>query len=91
MRLKQPTPRQAEIATKVGKVLGLDLFGVDMVTTHDGRALVIDVNTFPALYPDLFAAAGVDGAQLIADMLVDRLAVAPSTVDRRAAVDALQL
>jgi glutathione synthase/RimK-type ligase-like ATP-grasp enzyme len=73
MRLKQPTPEQAEIALGVRDALGLDFLGVDMIHTQDGRDLVIDVNTFPGLYPEMFQQAGMDGSQMVVDMLVDRL------------------
>ena len=73
MRLRRPSAAQETVAVRVGHALGLDFYGVDMLTHPDGRDLVIDVNTFPGLYPAMFDEAGVDGAQLVVDMIEQRL------------------
>jgi len=74
MLLKKPTKEQEKIALKVGKVTGLDIYGVDLIKSTDGKNYVIDVNTFPGLYPEMFQKAGINGAKLIADFIKSRLA-----------------
>lgn len=40
------TDEMREIADRVGRAFGVDLFGLDIITSN-GRAVVVDVNTFP--------------------------------------------
>ncbi|RKT53693.1 ATP-grasp domain-containing protein [Saccharothrix australiensis] len=47
----------AALALRAQRAFDLPLLGLDVIH-HEGRPIVIDVNTGPALYPDLFAAAG---------------------------------
>jgi len=53
MILRKPNEEQRKIALKVGKNLGLDIYGVDIIKGLDKKYYVVDVNTFPGLYPDL--------------------------------------
>jgi len=57
MLLKEPNRQQRDIALRVGRIVGLDLYGVDIIKGHDGRYYVVDVNTFPGLYPELLEKA----------------------------------
>ncbi|NUT53419.1 MAG: hypothetical protein HOV94_39960 [Saccharothrix sp.] len=45
------------LVRKAQRVFGLPLLGFDVIR-HDGEPVIVDVNTGPALYPELFAAAG---------------------------------
>ncbi|MFH8773447.1 RimK family alpha-L-glutamate ligase [Streptomyces sp. NPDC017958] len=45
------------LAQLAQQVLGLPLVGFDLIVS-EGRPFIVDENTFPGLYPDLFAAAG---------------------------------
>ncbi|MEV7691462.1 RimK family alpha-L-glutamate ligase [Streptomyces bungoensis] len=47
----------ARLVRRAQQVLGLPLVGFDLIVS-DGRPVIVDENTFPGLYPDLFAAAG---------------------------------
>ncbi|WP_433272393.1 ATP-grasp domain-containing protein [Actinosynnema sp. CS-041913] len=44
-------------AHRAERAFGLPLLGLDIIC-HDGEPIVVDVNSGPALYPDLFASAG---------------------------------
>lgn len=60
MVFKEPDSKQKKIALKVGEVTGLDFFGVDLIKDVNGRYYVVDVNTFPGLYPDIYEQAELD-------------------------------
>lgn len=60
MVLKRPDDEQRKIALKIGEVTGLDIYGVDMIKGDDGNYYVVDVNTFPGLYPELLDNAEAD-------------------------------
>ncbi|MFE0509712.1 RimK family alpha-L-glutamate ligase [Streptomyces sp. NPDC058964] len=49
-----PLARLAQLAQQA---LGLPLVGFDLIVS-EGRPVIVDENTFPGLYPELFAAAG---------------------------------
>jgi glutathione synthase/RimK-type ligase-like ATP-grasp enzyme len=70
---RRPSPEQEQIAQKVARVTGLDLLGVDIVRSREGRDYVVDVNTFPGLYPSLNAHFGHDVAQLCVDVIARKL------------------
>jgi ribosomal protein S6--L-glutamate ligase len=53
-----------EICFACGKAFGIDLFGLDIITS-DGQPYVVDINTFPGF-------KGVpDAASLLADYLAN--------------------
>ncbi len=60
MVVKEATKEQKKIALKVAKVVGLDFFGVDMITDKKGDTYVVDINTFPGLYPEILSKLKVD-------------------------------
>ena len=70
MILRKPSKEQEKIALKVAKVTGLDFFGIDIIKSKQGQNYVIDVNTFPGLYPEMFLAAKVNGAKHIANLIL---------------------
>jgi len=53
MVLKNPNSEQEKIALAVAKATGMDFFGVDIIKSRDNKYLVIDMNTFPGIYPDM--------------------------------------
>ncbi|MCF7860728.1 hypothetical protein K9M79_00660 [Candidatus Woesearchaeota archaeon] len=56
-----PTNEQRNIAFAAQRALALDVVGFDMIKSkHDGRYIVVDENTFPGFYPELFAQAGIN-------------------------------
>ncbi|MCD0482393.1 hypothetical protein LO771_08235 [Streptacidiphilus sp. ASG 303] len=50
-------PVHARLARRAQQALGLPLVGFDLILS-EGRPVIVDENTFPGLYPGLFAAAG---------------------------------
>jgi glutathione synthase/RimK-type ligase-like ATP-grasp enzyme len=82
MVLRVPSPEQERIALDVARVTGLDILGVDIIQSVTGQNYVIDVNTFPGLYPDLNRQFGSDVAQLCVEVIEqklepERVAIAP--------------
>lgn len=73
MVLRVPSPEQERIALDVARVTGLDILGVDIIQSASGRNYVIDVNTFPGLYPDLNKQFGSDVAQLCVEVIAHKL------------------
>ncbi|MFH1520948.1 MAG: hypothetical protein ABID61_04840 [Candidatus Micrarchaeota archaeon] len=53
MTKKTVDETQKNIALSVAKATGMDFFGVDLIKTKDGRYLVVDLNTFPGIYPEM--------------------------------------
>ncbi len=51
--LREPSDEQRKIAFNVAKATKMDFFGVDVIKSNEGRYLVVDMNTFPAVYPEL--------------------------------------
>ncbi|MEU3467438.1 alpha-L-glutamate ligase [Streptomyces sp. NPDC006687] len=39
----------AGLALRTGRVFGLEVYGVDVIATEDGRPLIVDVNAFPGI------------------------------------------
>jgi ribosomal protein S6--L-glutamate ligase len=68
-----PSPEQKQIALKVARVIGLDILGVDIIRSASGRNLVVDVNSFPGLYPTLNNQFGHDVAQRCVDVIASKL------------------
>jgi ribosomal protein S6--L-glutamate ligase len=52
-------PAYAELALSAHKALGLEIVGFDMILDDSGP-LILDENTYPGMYPELFAASGKD-------------------------------
>ncbi|MFI6689910.1 hypothetical protein [Streptomyces sp. NPDC050485] len=48
-----------ELALQAQKALGAQIIGFDMIL-HQGMPIIVDENTFPGFYPELFDAAGKD-------------------------------
>lgn len=53
MVLKEPDEEQAKIALEVAKETDMDFFGVDIIKSRQGEYLVVDMNTFPGIYPEI--------------------------------------
>jgi ribosomal protein S6--L-glutamate ligase len=74
MVLKTPLPEQVELALRVSQVTQLDMLGIDMVRSSSTKlSYVVDVNSFPGLYPSLNKASGHDVAQLFVDVIMRKL------------------
>ncbi len=52
---REPNEIQRKIALDVAAKTGMDFFGVDIIKTLIGDYLVVDMNTFPGIYPDMIA------------------------------------
>lgn len=63
-------PSQLEQAHMAAEALGLGLIGFDMIWTEEGP-MIIDENTSPGNYPNLYKEEGKDPAKLFADWIVD--------------------
>lgn len=75
MILAKPTDLQLEIAIKVSKLLDMSWAGVDIITSKDGTPYVIDVNAFPGLYPEMFSKAKIDGPEMMAQAVFEKIGV----------------
>jgi len=62
MVLKNITKEEKRIALKVAKIVKLDFFGVDMITDNKGNTYVVDVNTYPGIYPEIISKLPIDVA-----------------------------
>ncbi|MCH0540085.1 hypothetical protein I3F58_11000 [Streptomyces sp. MUM 203J] len=51
------SPAQEELALRAQKALGAEIVGFDMIL-HEGEPIIVDENTTPGLYPELFDAVG---------------------------------
>jgi glutathione synthase/RimK-type ligase-like ATP-grasp enzyme len=69
---KRPTPDQERMALHVAESIGLDVLGVDILTTKEGKHYVIDVNPFPGLYPEL---NGVAMPSLLVNVILQKLGI----------------
>lgn len=70
-----PTPAMGAVARSCGRVLGLEIFGVDAIDTPDGP-LVIEVNEFPN-FTDVPGAAEAIAQHIMQRARTRRAAVAP--------------
>jgi len=69
-----PSPEQQKIALAVAQATGLDMLGIDIVqSSESGANYVIDVNSFPGLYPDLNMQFGHDVAGLCVKLISSKL------------------
>jgi glutathione synthase/RimK-type ligase-like ATP-grasp enzyme len=69
---KRPTPDQERMALCVAETIGLDVLGVDILTTQEGKHYVIDVNPFPGLYPEI---NGVAVPSLLVNVILQKLGI----------------
>ncbi|MGB4834374.1 MAG: hypothetical protein WBP40_05060 [Candidatus Moraniibacteriota bacterium] len=56
------------VALDAYKALGIEVIGFDMIW-HNGAPIIVDVNTFPGMYQDLFDEQGIDGGDLFYRMI----------------------
>ena len=63
------TPAHIEQANRACEAIGLGLIGFDMIWTDHGP-MIIDENTSPGNYTELYAELGMDPAQLYADWIL---------------------
>jgi glutathione synthase/RimK-type ligase-like ATP-grasp enzyme len=66
---REPPPAAVEVAVRAVATLDVDLGGVDVLVTQDGRALVLEVN-FPCFFAQAEIRAGVDVGGPIVDALL---------------------
>ena len=59
------TPSHIALAESAAAVLGCPIIGFDMIWV-DGRPIIVDENTSPGNYPDLYAESGIDPAAALA-------------------------
>ncbi len=69
MMLRTLDKEQRDIALAVGEITGLDMYGVDLIKDKDGQYYVVDVNTFPGLYPEMLEKAENNAYKEIAALL----------------------
>lgn len=69
MVLRKPSEKQEGIALKIARETGLGFFGVDLIHTKDGEDLVVDLNTFPGIYPEMLEEAGENIGQRFLEMV----------------------
>ncbi|HZM00444.1 MAG TPA: 30S ribosomal protein S6--L-glutamate ligase, partial [Planctomycetota bacterium] len=67
----QPAAVEARLALAAARALALDVAAVDLLV-HEGRALVLEVNSAPGLI-GIERATGVDVAGAIAELVAARL------------------
>jgi len=67
------TDAHEKAALAAYKALGLEIVGFDMIW-HEGAPIVVDVNTFPGMYQDLFDQQRIDGGQLMYNIIAGRAA-----------------
>lgn len=84
-------PTHARLVQRAQQALGLPLVGFDLILC-EGRPIIVDENTFPGLYPDLFAAAGRSLGRelfiLISDLIRQHREVPPNARQGRMTVQA---
>ena len=65
-------PALADLARKAQSAVGAEIIGFDMLLQDDG-AVIVDENTYPGLYPDLFQTAGKDLGYELFRMISDAI------------------
>jgi glutathione synthase/RimK-type ligase-like ATP-grasp enzyme len=70
--LVEVPPAQAEMALQAQKALGTQIIGFDMLL-HNGDPVIVDENTYPGLYPELFHATGNDLGQELFRMIAEAI------------------
>ena len=53
MVLRHVNAEQKKLALKIAELIKMGFFGIDLIRSKDGRYLVVDLNTFPGVYPEL--------------------------------------
>lgn len=66
------TLQHKRLALKAYKALGLEIIGFDMVL-HNNKPIIVDVNTFPGMYPELFALQSIDPSKVFYDLIVKKI------------------
>ncbi len=72
VRLCEVSDLHKQVAMDAYNALGIEVIGFDMIW-HEGRPIIVDVNTFPGMYQDLFEEQGIDGGKLFFEMIVNKL------------------
>ncbi|MFF4160855.1 hypothetical protein [Streptomyces sp. NPDC001678] len=72
----------AELALRAQKALGAQIIGFDVIL-HRGEPVIVDENTFPGFYLELFRAAGKDLGFELFRMIVRALEECRTTPLRR--------
>ena len=49
LALGELPPGWGELVVEVGRVFGLDVYGVDVIDTGEGTPLIVDINAFPGI------------------------------------------
>lgn len=73
MILAKPTQDQLKIAQEIAAKMDLSWVGVDFITNGRDESFVVDVNTFPGLYPQMFDEAKVDGPKMITEAIFSKI------------------
>lgn len=60
-----------QIALKAYHALGIEIVGFDLIW-HDGRPIIVDINTFPGMYQSLLDEKKIDGGECFFNLLVDK-------------------
>lgn len=66
------TSEQQVASIKSYHALGMDIIGFDFIVTPE-KSIVVDENTFPGFYRDIFDRVGIDPATEIYNMILDRI------------------
>ena len=60
-----PSPEHKDLALRAADVMGLDVIGFDIIKTiPDNKLVIIDENTFPGFYPEIFSQIGKNPAEI---------------------------
>jgi ribosomal protein S6--L-glutamate ligase len=70
--LCQLSDKHRKIALKAYSVLELEIVGFDMIL-NNGEPIIVDVNTFPGMYPELFEQQGIDASKVFYDLIIKKL------------------
>jgi len=70
----QQSQAHEKIALAAYKALGIEVIGFDMIY-HDGRPIIVDVNTFPGMYQELLEERGLKGGDLFFKMIMNKMGI----------------
>ena len=65
-------PEHIDLALRANEALGLSVIGFDMIWTSQGP-MIVDENTYPGNYSDLYQQIDVDPAQFFTDLILKDL------------------